>query len=141
MRIEYVLETCLYVGDLAAAERFYTTVLGLELESQQPGRHVFLRCGNRMVLLFDPRESATVNEDFPAHGAVGPGHVAFAVKEADLPAWRTHLEAAGVLIEKMIDWPRGGRSLYFRDPAGNSLELATPRIWGLGEDSIPPLRV
>jgi predicted enzyme related to lactoylglutathione lyase len=41
-----------------------------------------------------------------------------------------------VAIEKIVDWPGGGRSLYFRDPAGNSLELATPRIWGIGEETL-----
>jgi catechol 2,3-dioxygenase-like lactoylglutathione lyase family enzyme len=57
--------------------------------------------------------------------------VAFAVAEAELPAWRERLGAAGVEVEAEIEWPRGGRSLYVRDPAGNSVELATPRIWGL----------
>ena len=67
----------------------------------------------------------------PAHGAVGPGHAAFAVDEAELPAWRARLRAHGVAVEAEIAWPRGGRSLYVRDPAGNSIELAPPRIWGL----------
>ena len=133
MRIEHILETCLYVDDLAVAESFYTTVLGLELESHQEGRHVFLRCGRRMLLLFDPNVSAAIEGEVPPHGARGAGHVAFAVPQADLPAWRGQLEAAGVAIETTIDWPGGGRSLYFRDPAGNSLELATPRIWGIDE--------
>jgi hypothetical protein len=42
-----------------------------------------------------------------------------------------------VAIEHEATWPRGGRSFYFRDPAGNSLELATPRIWGLPEVGEP----
>ena len=56
---------------------------------------------------------------------------------------RRWLAKHGVSIEKTIDWPDGGRSLYFRDPAGNSLELATPQIWGLSEatlDSPGPTR-
>ena len=69
----------------------------------------------------------------PAHGARGPGHACFAVAEADLDGWQRRLEEAGVAIEQVMTWPRGGRSFYFRDPAGNSLELATPRIWGLEE--------
>jgi catechol 2,3-dioxygenase-like lactoylglutathione lyase family enzyme len=67
----------------------------------------------------------------PAHGAQGPGHACFAVAETDLEYWKERLQAAGVAIEQEVDWPRGGRSFYFRDPAGNSLELATPLIWGL----------
>ncbi len=136
MRIDNVLETCLYVDDLPRAERFYRDVLGLVLESRQEGRHVFFHCGRQMLLLFNPLTCREPNEQFPMHGAFGPGHVAFGVHEDDLPAWTGRLEQQGVAIEKTIDWPAGGRSIYFRDPAGNSLELATPKIWGISEDSI-----
>ena len=67
----------------------------------------------------------------PMHGASGAGHMALAVSNAELPAWRAHLEANGVAIESEVTWPRGGRSLYVRDPAGNSVELASPLLWGL----------
>ena len=136
MQLQHVLETCLYVDDLTAAEQFYTQVLGLAFVSRQEGRHVFLRCGQRMLLLFNPHESGKADSGFPPHGAIGPGHVAFAVRESDLAQWRERLETTGVTIEKTIDWPGGGRSLYFRDPAGNSLELATPRIWNIDEGTL-----
>jgi catechol 2,3-dioxygenase-like lactoylglutathione lyase family enzyme len=133
--IDHVLETCLYVTDLAAAERFYADVLGLTLYSRQEGRHAFFRCGRQMVLLFDAAAASQAGThgglDVPTHGATGEGHVCFAMREEDLPAWKQHLLARGVTIEKDLEWPGGGRSLYFRDPSGNSLELATPRIWGL----------
>jgi len=35
------------------------------------------------------------------------------------------------VIEADFTWPGGGRSIYFRDPAGNAIEFAEPRIWGL----------
>ncbi len=136
MKVRDVLETCLYVDDLVRAERFYGEVLGLELESRQEGRHVFFRCGQRMLLLFNPLASRESADHFPPHGAFGPGHVAFGVRQAELPAWTNWLEKRGVTIEKTIEWPAGGRSIYFRDPAGNSLELATPRIWGIGEETL-----
>jgi catechol 2,3-dioxygenase-like lactoylglutathione lyase family enzyme len=129
-----VLETSLYVGDLAAAERFYAGVLGLTRHSRQAGRHVFFRCGRQMLLLFDPAASRHEGGELPPHGADGPGHAALAVAAADLDAWRLRLRERGVAIEREIDWPGGGRSLYFRDPAGNSLELATPSLWGIGEE-------
>ena len=92
-----------------------------------------------MVLLFNPlasREASLVaGTPIPLHGAFGAGHAAFAASEADLSAWRARLESHAVAIEQTIDWPGGGRSLYFRDPAGNSLEFATPRIWGIAEPS------
>jgi catechol 2,3-dioxygenase-like lactoylglutathione lyase family enzyme len=128
-----VLETCLYVDDLPRAERFYIDVLDLSLESKQEGRHLFFHCGQRMLLLFNPLASRESNDQFPSHGSFGPGHVAFAIREDELSAWSNRLAERGVAIEKIIDWPAGGRSLYFRDPAGNSLELATPKIWSLPE--------
>ena len=128
--IDRVLETILYVDDLDAAERFYGDVLGLELDSRKDGLFVFFKCGAGMLLLFEPR-AASAGRNVPAHGAQGPGHACFAVAERDLGYWQERLQAAGVAIEQEVDWPRGGRSFYFRDPAGNSLELATPKIWGL----------
>ena len=136
MKASNVLETCLYVDDLLRAEQFYVAVLGLELVSRQEGRHVFFRCGQRMVLLFNPLGSRESDGQFPPHGSFGPGHVAFGVREADLPEWEQWLSQHGVAVEQTIDWPGGGRSLYFRDPAGNSLELATPRIWGVAEQTL-----
>jgi catechol 2,3-dioxygenase-like lactoylglutathione lyase family enzyme len=134
--IDRVLETILYVDDLDAAERFYGEVLGLELDSRKDGLFVFFRCGAGMLLLFEP-EAAATGRNVPAHGARGPGHACFAVAEDALPAWQARLAAAGVAVEQEMTWPRGGRSFYFRDPAGNSLELATPRIWGLPEVAGP----
>lgn len=124
-----VLEASLYVDDLVAAEAFYCEVLGLELHSRQEGRHVFFRCGSTMVLLFHPASTNDEDEEVPRHGCTGPGHLCFAVEPSTLAAWRDRLESNGVAIEQEIDWPHGGHSIYFRDPAGNSLELATPSLW------------
>ena len=139
MSITGVLETCLYAPDLAAAERFYAGVLGLEVFSREPGRHVFFRCGPAMFLLFNPERTGTTPGEVggvavPAHGTSGAGHVAFRVPEAELPMWRARLADAGVAVEADIAWPRGGRSLYVRDPANNSVELASPRLWGLPDE-------
>ncbi|MDX1945275.1 MAG: VOC family protein [Pirellulaceae bacterium] len=139
--IVHVLESCLCVTDLAAAERFYGEVLGLTFYSRQPGRHVFFRCGDRMVLLFDAAQSSLPSHgdlQIPPHGTTGAGHLCFAMPDASLDVWAGHLTDRGVAIERLIQWPGGGRSLYFRDPSGNSLELATPRIWGIGEESLSP---
>ena len=130
--IHRVLESVLYVEDLDAAERFYGKVLGLTLDSRRDGVFAFFHCGQSMLLLFEPNASAAAR-NVPAHGTEGSGHVCFAVPEEALAGWQAHLSAAGVTIEQEVNWPRGGRSFYFRDPAGNSLELATPRIWGLPE--------
>ncbi|HEX5415223.1 MAG TPA: VOC family protein [Chloroflexota bacterium] len=136
MRAQRVLETCLYVEDLDAAETFYASVLGLERDAKVSGRHVFFRCGEGMLLLFDPRATSRQSGNFPTHGAFGPGHAAFAVTPAEISRWRDHLRGHGVPIEAEVSWPNGGQSLYFRDPAGNSLEFATPAIWGLPDDGV-----
>ena len=65
----------------------------------------------------------------PPHGARGPGHVAFAATAAELDRLRARLVAAGIEIEADFLWPGGARSIYVRDPAGNSVELAEPRLW------------
>jgi catechol 2,3-dioxygenase-like lactoylglutathione lyase family enzyme len=131
-RVRGVLETCLYATDLDAAERFYSDVLGLDAFSRVPGRHVFFRCGDAVFLVFNPDRTAAPDPSggVPPHGARGPGHVAFSVTEADLAPWRERLAAHGVEIEAEVTWPSGGRSLYVRDPAGNSVELAPASIWG-----------
>jgi catechol 2,3-dioxygenase-like lactoylglutathione lyase family enzyme len=66
----------------------------------------------------------------PPHGARGSGHLCFRTAGEEIEAWRRDLEKKGVAIEADFEWPNGGRSIYFRDPAGNSLEFAEPKIWG-----------
>jgi catechol 2,3-dioxygenase-like lactoylglutathione lyase family enzyme len=129
-----ILETCLYTHDLDAAEKFYGTILGLPVVGRESGRHLFFRCGPGLLLLFNPDRTLARGTDLPPHGAHGRGHVAFAIADEDLESWQEHLIRQGVEIEKVADWPAGGRSMYFRDPSGNSLELASPRIWSIAED-------
>lgn len=135
VRVREILETSLYAEDLEAAERFYAEVLGLETIARVPERHVFFRCGDRVFLVFNAARTLEGGM-LPPHGATGPGHVAFAVAEAELAEWRARLEAHGVEVETEFAWPGGGLSLYFRDPAGNSIELGTPAIWRIPEARI-----
>jgi catechol 2,3-dioxygenase-like lactoylglutathione lyase family enzyme len=131
-----VLETVLYAPDLDAAEAFYRDLLGLDLYAKSAGRQIFFRLPEQMLLIFNP--DATIVPPgrgaalpVPPHGARGPGHVCFGASAEEIEAWRARLEAAGIAIEADFEWPGGGRSIYFRDPAGNCLEFAEPRIWGL----------
>lgn len=130
-----VLESALYADDLDAAEQFYGDILGLEKISRGGNRHVFFRCGPGVVLIFNPAETEIPYREgqlpVPPHGTRGPGHLCFKAEAAELDAWRDRLTAAGVEIESDMEWPQGGRSIYFRDPAGNSLEFTEARIWGL----------
>ena len=113
---------------------FYEQVLGLETISDMSERGVALRCGFGVLLLFDPDVTERGSELVGAHGARGAGHVAFEVPDDELDAWRVHLERCRVEIESEVDWPAGGHSVYFRDPAGNSIELAVRPVWGFDDD-------
>jgi catechol 2,3-dioxygenase-like lactoylglutathione lyase family enzyme len=135
LAVSGVLETCLYARDLDAAASFYGGVLGLSPVSRAEGRHVFFRCGGQMVLIFNPDATADPDGTLPPHGAEGPGHVAFRVPAGDLPDWTDRLADAGVEIEKDMTWGDAGRSIYVRDPAGNSVELAVASIWPLDDES------
>lgn len=134
--IRSILETALYCPDLDAADEFYSRVLGLERLGKQENRHLFYRIGDSMLLIFNPdatREGAPESADLPvgAHGSWGEGHVAFRSTPEEIDDWRDYLEARGIEIEEELAWPEGGRSIYFRDPTGNSLEFATPSVWGI----------
>ena len=135
MKPNHILETIVYAQDLDAAEAFYRDVLGLELASKSEGRQVFFRIGQQMLLIFNPLVTTQppppdARIPIPPHGATGEGHVCFAASAAEITAWRLALGAKGIAIEADFEWPGGGRSIYFRDPAGNCLEFAEPRIWG-----------
>ncbi len=135
-----ILETVLYATDLNAARAFYENVMGLDFYSEVPGRHVFFRLERGMLLIFNPDATEVPPRPgalpVPPHGARGPGHVCFSGTAAEIDAWQAHLAANGIAIESAFTWPnrdaaKQGRSIYFRDPAGNSIEIAEPRIWGI----------
>ncbi len=142
MRAKAILESALYVDDLDAAEAFYRDVIGLERISRVGDRHVFFRCGDGVLLLFNADETVKppapdARLPVPPHGAKGDGHLCFAAGEQEIDDWKEHLAKHGVAIEAEFEWPpfgdapAGGRSIYFRDPSGNSIEFANPTIWGL----------
>lgn len=123
-------ETCLYADDLPAVERFYAGVLGLRKVADNSPRGITFRVNPKSVLLiFTPALAQQPHPLVPAHGATGPGHCAFSIAPDTLDAWRSHLAACGVAIEREVNWESGAVSIYFRDPAGNSIELIAGRLW------------
>ncbi len=128
-----VLETALYVDDLARAARFYEQVLGLAALSEDSRFRAYDVGGASVLLLF--KRGATLETvhlpggTIPPHDGRGPLHVAFAITAEALPDWERRLGEQEIAIEGRTDWPRGGHSIYFRDPDGHLLELVTPGVW------------
>ncbi|WP_282118373.1 VOC family protein [Ruegeria atlantica] len=130
---EGILEAALYVGDLDAAERFYGEILALECIQRVANRHAFFRVGGSVLLLFNADETAKTPENpnlpVPPHGARGPGHVCMTLSRTEIDEMRKHLLEWNIPIDAEFDWPSGARSLYVRDPAGNSVEFAEGHLW------------
>lgn len=129
-----VVETALYVEDLPRAVAFYRDVLGLKpLVGDDVRFQAFDSGAQRVLLLF--KRGATLEPTpvpggvIPPHDGHGPQHIALAIDAADYDAWQARLAAGNVTVEEESSWPRGGRSLYFRDPDQHLVELVTPGIW------------
>lgn len=128
-----VAEAVLYVDDLDRATAFYTRVLGLPLTAGFDEAS-FLQTGrDSTLILFNAEGIRRRQSVIPSHGAEGEGHVALTVPAGEIDAWKDRLERLGVAIEHEQTWSYGSRSIYFRDPDNNSLELITddhyPENW------------
>jgi catechol 2,3-dioxygenase-like lactoylglutathione lyase family enzyme len=134
-KLDSVLETSLYVNDLERAARFYSEVLGLKALTSDQRFHAYDVGGRSVLLIF--RRGFTLETvcmpggTIPPHDGHGPLHIAFAISRAELAEWEARLAAHGIAIEGRTKWSRGGESVYFRDPDGHLLELATPGLWAI----------
>lgn len=133
--IQGVVETSLYVRDLERSERFYRRLFELELLVSDE-RMRALAVGERQVLLLFLKGASTEASNLdggtiPGHGGDGSLHVAFAIAGDAVETWKRKLARAEVPLESTMQWPRGGTSLYFRDPDDNLVELITPGCWSI----------
>lgn len=134
-QLDHVLETALYADNLERAAAFYAGVLGLRRLFGDARLQAFAVGGKSVLLVF--RRGASLETmhlpggTIPPHDGHGPVHFAFAIAAEELPVWEAHLRAHDVPIEGRTDWPRGGHSVYFRDPEGHLVELATPGLWDI----------
>jgi catechol 2,3-dioxygenase-like lactoylglutathione lyase family enzyme len=129
-KLRGVYETVLYAQHLPAAAQFYRDVLGLAPIDDADGLYAGFRLPDGgVLLLFAPGRSAEPGRLVPSHGTTGAGHVAFSTGAGELERWRARLNELGVEVERELGWDEGGRSLYVRDPAGNSVELVDGEIW------------
>jgi catechol 2,3-dioxygenase-like lactoylglutathione lyase family enzyme len=130
-----VLETALYVADLERSKHFYRSVFQFEVLAEDDRFCALNVAGRQVLLLF--REGATLQPavlpggTIPAHHGSGNLHLALSISSAEWDSWQHYLRQANLPIESIVVWPRGGRSLYFRDPDQHLIELATPGTWSI----------
>jgi catechol 2,3-dioxygenase-like lactoylglutathione lyase family enzyme len=132
-RVHRILESGLYVDDLAKSRQFYVDLFEFRivLESE---RLVALDVGGISVLLLFQRGQCEQSQPakggfIPGHGAHGVQHFAFGIAPDQLEPWLKRLAEKGIAVESRVSWDRGSQSIYFRDPDNHSVELATPGLW------------
>ncbi len=139
MQVNGILETALYVADVKKSAAFYRRLFGFR-PLMETERLVALDVAGRNVLLLFVEGStgepfSVAGGTIPPHGPTpsnvtsGKSHFAFSISAADVDAWQHQLAGEGVAVESLVDWEGGARSIYFRDPDGHLVELATPGIW------------
>ena len=128
-KTEGILESSLYVDDVAASARFYEKIFGFRIISDFGVRGCAMQAGTRQVLLLFKKGGSRETET--PHDGDGELHLAFAISAAELAAWETWLATNGITVEEKRTWELGGQSLYFRDPDRHLLEIATPGVWSI----------
>ena len=132
-RIEGILESSLYASDLARTAAFYRDLFQFETLVDSPQLVAFNVTGKSVLLVFQAgateADVAEAGGVIPGHDGQGRLHFALSIAAADLEAWRARLAERDIAIAGEYAWPRGGTSLYFRDPDGALVELATPGLW------------
>jgi catechol 2,3-dioxygenase-like lactoylglutathione lyase family enzyme len=128
-----IIESSIYTGDMERAKRFYEEIMGLEPIFSDRRLTAYDVAGRNVLLVFQRGGSVGASTmpggAIPGHDGAGPLHFAFAIDADRLTAWEERLSAHEIAIEGRMDWPRGGKSIYFRDPDGHLVELATPGLW------------
>jgi catechol 2,3-dioxygenase-like lactoylglutathione lyase family enzyme len=124
-----LLESSLYVENVARSTRFYEKIFGFRVISDFGERGCAMEAGNRQVLLLFQKDGSRQIQT--PHYGEGELHLALAVSASELPGWEAWLEQNGIAIEEKRTWERGGQSVYFRDPDRHLLEIATPGVWSI----------
>jgi catechol 2,3-dioxygenase-like lactoylglutathione lyase family enzyme len=127
---EGVLESSLYVADVARSAGFYEKIFGFQVISDFGERGCAMKAGTRQVLLLF-KKGGSRDMLLSPHDGDGQLHIAFAIGAADLASWEAWLEENGIAVEEKRKWERGGCSLYFRDPDRHLIEVATPGVWSI----------
>lgn len=130
-KTQSILESSLYVADVAASAAFYEKIFGFRKIAEFGERGCAIAAGPCQVLLLFRKGGSRALQSPPPHDGAGELHLAFAIKPEELPQWEAWLAENAVSIEDKLHWELGGTSLYFRDPDRHLLELATPGVWSI----------
>ncbi len=126
---EGILESSLYITDVAASAQFYEKIFGFQAISDFGERGCAMQAGPRHVLLLF-KKGGSRSHPTP-HDGDGELHIAFAISASELPAWEGWLAENGIQVEEKRAWELGGESIYFRDPDRHLLEIVTPGVWSI----------
>jgi catechol-2,3-dioxygenase len=133
LKFRKIVETCIYSYELEKMKNFYVNAIGLELIAEEKERHIFLKVGKSMLLIFNPKNTMIKsNNEFPIHGVITPPaivHFALEIEKEDYENSKNMLDQNNIEIEKEITWKKGTKSIYFRDPIGNLVEFITRNSW------------
>ena len=128
-RTEGILESSLYVDDVAGSAKFYEKIFGFRVISDFGERGCAMQAGTRQVLLLFKKGGSRAMQS--PHDGDGELHLALAISAAELASWEAWLAQNGIAVEEKRTWERGGQSLYFRDPDRHLIEVATPGVWSI----------
>jgi catechol 2,3-dioxygenase-like lactoylglutathione lyase family enzyme len=129
MKFLKIKETCLYICDLESARKFYHEVLELPIINYAKDKHLFLKAGDSVLLLFNPEDSRHKNSP-PAHFGGGKQHFAFEVNAMEYENAKHEIQSKGIKIIDQLKWQSGVESFYFNDPEGNVLEILPEKgVW------------
>jgi catechol 2,3-dioxygenase-like lactoylglutathione lyase family enzyme len=113
--------TVIFVRDMAAMRRFYENIIGLGLQRELSPNWLEYQLGGNTLALARPSLTAS---DAPTPAGSASLQLAFKVSVADVDQCADQLVRHGVtLVSPPTDQSFGHRTLFFRDPDGNLLEM------------------
>lgn len=132
MKINRIIETVIYCDNVEEMFDFYQDLFKFEVIQKSFPRGVFMRCGESILAIFDRSMTSQEGQLPPHHGATGAQHFAFEIPDDEYEEWKKFFLEKGISIEQEITWKsrnNGARSFYFRDPAGNNVEMTEKKLW------------
>jgi catechol 2,3-dioxygenase-like lactoylglutathione lyase family enzyme len=113
--------TVIFARDMAAMRRFYEDILGFPLLRELSPGWIEYRVGNNTLALARPSRTAA---DAPTPKGSASLQLAFKVSTSEVDQCAAELVRQGVdLLSPPTDQVFGHRTLFFRDPDGNLLEV------------------